>query len=147
MPFMLVDLKLEDFVHMRKPHPCGGYEWKVVRLGADIGLECQTCGRRVLLSRRKLARRMKSIISTSDNASLPSWETKSSFPVFRYRGWTPERCWSHYWSNQIRIRWLHHHRYDWCVPGICPTTPYQSSRTIYTSGARTSGLGIWLSFK
>lgn len=60
---MLVDIKLHDIVRMRKPHPCGGYEWKVVRLGADIGLECQTCGRRVLLSRRKLARRMKSMLT------------------------------------------------------------------------------------
>lgn len=65
---MLVDIKIDDLVRMRKPHPCGGYEWKVVRLGADIGLVCQTCGRRVLVSRRKLARRMKSLLPNSDNA-------------------------------------------------------------------------------
>lgn len=46
---------------MRKPHPCGGYEWRVVRLGADIGLECLTCGHRILLERRALKNRMKSI--------------------------------------------------------------------------------------
>lgn len=40
---------LDDVVRLRKPHPCGGYEWTVVRLGADIGLVCSTCGRRVLL--------------------------------------------------------------------------------------------------
>lgn len=56
---MLPDINLEDVVRLRKPHPCGGYEWRVVRLGADIGLECRTCGRRVLLSRRELARRIK----------------------------------------------------------------------------------------
>lgn len=72
MPSMLVDIKIDDIVRMRKPHPCGGYEWKVVRLGADIGLECQTCGRRVLLSRRKLARRMKSLLTHPDNAPLSS---------------------------------------------------------------------------
>jgi len=58
---MLPDLRLEDVLRLRKPHPCGGYEWKVVRLGADIGLECLTCGRRVLLPRRQLARRVKTI--------------------------------------------------------------------------------------
>jgi hypothetical protein len=58
---MLPDLRLDDVLRLRKPHPCGGYEWKVVRLGADIGLECLTCGRRVLLPRRQLARRVKSI--------------------------------------------------------------------------------------
>ena len=35
-----------DVVEMRKPHPCGGVTWEVVRVGADIGLCCQTCGRR-----------------------------------------------------------------------------------------------------
>jgi hypothetical protein len=58
---MLPDLQLDDVLRLRKPHPCGGYEWKVVRLGADIGLECLNCGRRVLLPRRQLARRVKSI--------------------------------------------------------------------------------------
>ena len=56
---MLPDLQLNDHVRLRKPHPCGSYEWTVVRLGADIGLECQGCGRRVLLTRRELMRRMK----------------------------------------------------------------------------------------
>lgn len=58
---MLPDLALEDFVRLRKPHPCGSYEWKVVRLGADIGLECCTCKHRVLLTRRELSRRLKTI--------------------------------------------------------------------------------------
>jgi hypothetical protein len=58
---VLPDLNLGDVVRLRKSHPCGGYEWKVVRLGADIGLECLRCGRRVLLSRRELSHRMKSI--------------------------------------------------------------------------------------
>ena len=48
--------KLNDRVRLRKPHPCGSYDWKIVRLGADIGLECLGCGRRVLLSRRELSR-------------------------------------------------------------------------------------------
>lgn len=52
-----------DAVRLRKPHPCGGYEWTVVRLGADIGLVCSTCGRRVLLPRRELERRLKAFVS------------------------------------------------------------------------------------
>jgi hypothetical protein len=59
---MLPDIGLGDIVRLRKQHPCGGYEWKIVRLGADIGLECQSCGRRILLTRRELNRRMKSIV-------------------------------------------------------------------------------------
>jgi hypothetical protein len=68
---MLPDLQLETIVRLRKPHPCGGYEWKIVRLGADIGLECTRCRRRVLLTRRELARRMKTIVTlpAQDQAS------------------------------------------------------------------------------
>jgi hypothetical protein len=60
---MLVDLQLKDRVRLRKPHPCGSFEWTVVRLGADIGLECAGCGRRVLLTRRELMKRMKANLS------------------------------------------------------------------------------------
>jgi hypothetical protein len=66
---MLPELKLDDVVRMRKEHPCGGTDWKVVRLGADIGLVCLKCGRRVLLERRKLARRMKKILSEEERPS------------------------------------------------------------------------------
>lgn len=59
---MLPDLQLEDMLRLRKPHPCGSYEWRVVRLGADIGLECVICKRRVLLPRRQLARRLKTVL-------------------------------------------------------------------------------------
>jgi hypothetical protein len=56
---VLPELNLEDIVRLRKPHPCGSYDWKVIRLGADIGLECCTCNHKVLLTRRDLARRLK----------------------------------------------------------------------------------------
>ena len=59
---MLPNLQLNDVVRMRKPHPCGSYEWTVTRLGADIGLVCKVCGRRVMLTRRELARRAKTIL-------------------------------------------------------------------------------------
>ncbi|MBN1372386.1 MAG: DUF951 domain-containing protein [Anaerolineaceae bacterium] len=68
---MLPDLQLNDLVVLRKPHPCGGYEWKVVRLGADIGLECCQCKRVVLITRRELARRAKKIISGGQNDPHP----------------------------------------------------------------------------
>jgi hypothetical protein len=64
---MLPDLRLGDRVRLRKPHPCGNYEWRIVRLGADIGLECLRCGRRVLLTRRRLARQLKAILPNPEN--------------------------------------------------------------------------------
>ena len=56
---MLPDLQLNDTIRMRKEHPCGSADWKVTRLGADIGLECIGCRRRVMLTRRELVKRIK----------------------------------------------------------------------------------------
>ncbi len=69
IPVMLPDLHIEDVVRLRKPHPCGSFDWKVYRMGADIGLECVRCGRRVLLPRRTLARRLKTIVTKEDHPS------------------------------------------------------------------------------
>lgn len=65
---MLTELALDDVVRMKKPHPCGSTDWTVVRMGADIGLECKGCGRRVLLPRRELARRLKLILPREEKS-------------------------------------------------------------------------------
>lgn len=75
---MLPDLQLDDIVRLRKLHPCGSFEWKVVRLGADIGLECRGCGRRVLLPRRQLAHQMKSHQAASTAPMLDENDHESS---------------------------------------------------------------------
>ena len=58
-----LEIHIGDQVRMRKPHPCGGYEWEVVRVGADIGVRCLTCGRRVMLPRSKFEKRVKAILN------------------------------------------------------------------------------------
>ena len=60
---MVMEIRLGDVVRLRKPHPCGSYEWRVVRLGADIGIKCQRCNRRVLLERSVFERRIKAFVS------------------------------------------------------------------------------------
>ncbi len=65
---MLVELQMDDIVRLKKPHPCGGSDWRVVRLGADIGLKCQTCGRKILLPRRDLSKRMKGWVEKAGEA-------------------------------------------------------------------------------
>jgi hypothetical protein len=57
-----LDVAIDDIVRLRKPHPCGSTDWRVVRLGADIGLVCLGCGHRVLMPRSVLARRVKTFI-------------------------------------------------------------------------------------
>ena len=61
-PMDNMNIELNQRVRLRKAHPCGGFEWRGVRLGADIGLECDTCGRRVLLTRRELAKRIQLVL-------------------------------------------------------------------------------------
>jgi hypothetical protein len=75
---MPVEIHLADLVRLRKPHPCGGYDWRIVRLGADIGLRCATCDRRVLLPRREFEKRLKTILKrASEAALLPGAATSS----------------------------------------------------------------------
>jgi len=63
---MTVNIKLGDVARLRKKHPCGSYEWEVVRVGADIGLKCLKCQRRVLLERSTFERRLKTILSKNN---------------------------------------------------------------------------------
>jgi hypothetical protein len=58
-----VEFRIADVLRLRKPHPCGGLEWQIVRVGADIRIECLSCRRRVLLPRRELEKRVKSFVS------------------------------------------------------------------------------------
>lgn len=59
----VVEFFIGDVVRLRKPHPCGNYEWRVVRLGADLGLKCTKCNRHVLLPRGTVERRMKEFVT------------------------------------------------------------------------------------
>lgn len=61
MPAVL-ELRLDDVVQLRKPHPCGSSSWRIVRLGADIGLRCLKCNHRVLMPRRAVERAIKRFI-------------------------------------------------------------------------------------
>lgn len=55
-------VQVGDRVQMRKPHPCGSDEWTVYRIGADIGLQCVGCGRRVMLARGDFNKRLKRFV-------------------------------------------------------------------------------------
>lgn len=56
---MTMAFEIGDMVRLKKAHPCGGYDWRVARIGADIGIICAVCGRRVVMPRSALERRMK----------------------------------------------------------------------------------------
>lgn len=62
----VLDVRLGDRLQLRKTHPCGGRAWRVVRLGMDIGLVCETCERRVMLERRELERRFQAWLERAE---------------------------------------------------------------------------------
>jgi hypothetical protein len=66
---MPMDLKVGHIVRLRKPHPCGGFEWEIVRIGADIGLRCLKCRHRVLVPRSRIEKRIKKILSEEEAAT------------------------------------------------------------------------------
>jgi hypothetical protein len=53
---------LGDIVKMKKVHPCGSYNWEVIRVGADIKIKCQGCNRIVMLPRSEFEKRMVKVI-------------------------------------------------------------------------------------
>jgi hypothetical protein len=73
-------LYLGDLVRLRRRHPCGGDTWLVDRLGADIGLRCQTCDRHILIERRTIERRLVEFVSRGDPALSAAAAPRPSAP-------------------------------------------------------------------
>jgi hypothetical protein len=65
-----MSLSVGDVVQMRKVHPCGGDTWRIVRVGADIGIRCLRCDRKVMLPRAEFERRVKRVVSTAGEAKV-----------------------------------------------------------------------------
>ncbi|MBO2517286.1 MAG: DUF951 domain-containing protein [Clostridiales bacterium] len=59
---MTDEIRLGDVIRTRKPHPCGGDTWTVIRVGADIKIRCHTCGRIVMLERDVFLKRRKALL-------------------------------------------------------------------------------------
>ncbi len=57
-----MDVSLGDIVKMRKPHPCGNDEFKIIRVGADIKIKCLKCARIIMLDRAEFDKRAKKLI-------------------------------------------------------------------------------------
>ena len=60
---MISEYDLGTVVQMKKQHPCGSYQWEVIRMGADIKTKCLGCGRLVMLPRSKFEKDAKKVIS------------------------------------------------------------------------------------
>lgn len=55
-----------DRVCIKKPHPCGGNDWLVLRTGADIKLKCGVCGRVILIGRDEFEKNFRGYIQRQE---------------------------------------------------------------------------------
>jgi hypothetical protein len=59
-------LNVGDIVRLKKQHPCGGYDWEIMRIGTDFRIKCITCDRQIWLPRREVMRRVTKIVSRKE---------------------------------------------------------------------------------
>jgi len=60
---------LGDVVEMKKQHPCGTNEWKVIRMGADVRIKCEGCQHSVMIPRREFEKKMKKVVKKAELSS------------------------------------------------------------------------------
>lgn len=60
-----MDYQVGDIVKLKKPHPCGSYEWEILRVGADFRLKCVGCAHQVMIPRKRIEKNAKSIYPKS----------------------------------------------------------------------------------
>ena len=64
-----MDIRVNDELVMKKPHPCGGNRFTVLRVGMDFRLRCITCGHEMMIPRKKAERNIKAVYR--ERISLP----------------------------------------------------------------------------
>lgn len=62
----MIPLQVGDLIRLRKPHPCGSTDWKVMRTGMDFRIECLGCRHQAWIPRVKLERQLKEIFQKAD---------------------------------------------------------------------------------
>ena len=58
--------KLNDKVIMKKPHACQTNLWKITRMGVDIKIKCENCGREIMMDRLEFERKLKKVLGDSN---------------------------------------------------------------------------------
>lgn len=62
-----MDIHVGDVLLMKKAHPCGSKEWKVLRIGMDFRMRCVGCGREMMIPRNKAEKNVKKVITAEES--------------------------------------------------------------------------------
>mgnify|MGYP000235460965 FL=1 len=65
-----MDVRKDDILEMKKPHPCGNKQFLVLRSGMDFKLRCVKCGHEIMIPRVKAEKNIKKIIRENNNDEL-----------------------------------------------------------------------------
>ena len=57
-----MNYNLGDIVTMKKVHPCGSYDFEIIRLGADVKIGCVKCSRVIMIPRVELNKKIKKVV-------------------------------------------------------------------------------------
>ena len=61
-----MEINVGDVVKMKKAHPCGSYEWEVLRIGADFRLRCLGCDHQIMIARRMMEKNIREIVKNKN---------------------------------------------------------------------------------
>ena len=61
-----MDIQVGDIVKLKKQHPCGSYEWEVLRVGADFRVKCRGCEHQIMIPRKTLEKSVKEIVRKNE---------------------------------------------------------------------------------
>lgn len=57
----VMELNVGNVIKLKKKHPCGSFEWEILRTGADFRLKCKGCGHQVMMARTLVEKNLKSV--------------------------------------------------------------------------------------
>lgn len=63
----IIPLHPNDRLRLKKPHPCGGSVFIVLRVGSEVRIKCETCGRDMTVDRLKLEKAVKRILTENES--------------------------------------------------------------------------------
>lgn len=64
-----MDIQIGDIIKLKKKHPCGSFEWEVLRVGADLRLKCMGCNHQILIQRSTVEKKLKEVKKIVDKSN------------------------------------------------------------------------------
>ncbi len=61
------EYRVGDRLRMKKPHPCGGNTFELLRIGMDFKIRCLTCGHEIMAPRNKLVKNIKAVLAPEES--------------------------------------------------------------------------------